>query len=993
MIRFKNPAFSFTSMRGIGIVAFFFVGILSGFFQSQIYAQRLDETGQKIFTHHMTPEEELLKGEIGKDFVPTAPPTGPVYNVAEFNRMQAVLVRYPFGISYAIIAEMSQDLDVVTIVANASQQTTVTNNYIANGVNMANCSFLIAPSDSYWTRDYGPWFVFDGNGDPGIVDFPYNRPSRPNDDNIPVVLAGSLGINLFGMNVIHTGGNYMTDGMGISSSSQLVWEENPTLSHTQINQMFQNYLGINTYHVVQDPNNTYIDHIDCWGKFLDVDKVLIREVPPSHAQYDEIEATAAYYASQTCSYGTPFQVFRVYTPNDQPYTNSIILNEKVLVPITGSSWDDEALAAYQEAMPGYEVLGFTGSWESTDALHCRAIGIADIGMLRIKHVPLSGNQPLLPEYPIQAEIKAYSNQPVYSDSIFIIYAINFGAWDTILMTNTGGNTYSGNIPGPAYGSQVEYCLYVADQSGRNETHPLIGLPDPHVFTAGVPLYPNLTFNPAAFDVTVPQGGTTLQQLNIENSGGMVLNFNANVTYNAPANAVVQVFPVNANYNTGSTTSTAKTEISKVKGTPPNEVGWMKFDVSAIPEGSIINSVEFHGYVYANNWPYWSITPVTNDPVTTAASTLNTDIRAEASSGYYLHREETATLTNGYKVHMLGGNVQANLQASLIQDWFAIGIVDTDAGTYYINFEGWNETNKPYLVIDYTPLPPPMSWLTLDGGTTAGGSLEGQGVQTISVGLDASGLSEGVYLAYINISSNDPDSPNISIPVFLNVVTHIYADLKVFLEGPFSGTVMSTNLSGFSGFPMSQPYNGSPWNYIGQESVTAIPPNVVDWVLIEYRDAVDAISATSATVIGRQAAFVLNDGSLVDLDGISDLQPSISVSQELFVVIYHRNHLSIMSNFPLVMAGGVYQYDFSNGENKVFGGAGGHKMLASGIWGMIGGNANGDGWIDGTDKNSWALESGNKTYSGSDLNFDLQINNLDKNDFWLPNLGKSSQVPE
>jgi len=29
-------------------------------------------------------------------------------------------------------------------------------------------------------------------------------------------------------------------------------------------------------------------------------------------------------------------------------------------------------------MPGYEVLPFTGTWESTDALHCRVKGIPDI---------------------------------------------------------------------------------------------------------------------------------------------------------------------------------------------------------------------------------------------------------------------------------------------------------------------------------------------------------------------------------------------------------------------------------------------------------------------------------------------------------------------------------------------------------------------------------------------------------------------------------------
>ena len=43
-----------------------------------------------------------------------------------------------------------------------------------------------------------------------------------------------------------------------------------------------------------------------------------------------------------------------------------------------SSWDDEALEVYEEAMPNHEVLPFTGSWQSTDALHCRVKGIPDL---------------------------------------------------------------------------------------------------------------------------------------------------------------------------------------------------------------------------------------------------------------------------------------------------------------------------------------------------------------------------------------------------------------------------------------------------------------------------------------------------------------------------------------------------------------------------------------------------------------------------------------
>jgi hypothetical protein len=264
---------------------------------------------------------------------------------------------------------------------------------------------------------------------------------------------------------------------------------------------------------------------------------------------------------------------------------------------------------------------------------------------------------------------------------------------------------------------------------------------------------------------------------------------------------------------------------------------------------------------------------------------------------------------------------------------------------------------------------------------------------MNVGFNAAGLEEGVYIAYINIASNDPDSPNISIPVTLNIVTHVYADLKVFLEGPFNGTTMNTGFSGLSDFPLIQPYQGAPWNYSGTEQLTAVPADVVDWVLIEYRDAPDAASATAVAAVGRQAVLLLENGSVVDLDGLSALQPQISIAQQLFVVVHHRNHLSVISNDPLVMSNGTYQYDFSDSEAKVFGGASGHTALATGIWGMICGDCNADGEIGITDKNCWSAQAGQSKYHGADFNFDKQIINTDKNDFWLPNLGKSSQVPE
>ena len=510
-------------MKKIFFTTLLLMVIVNGFTLESNKDQEWQKENPFSFPHWMTEEEKTRTDEIGRDFYETDPPVGPVVNIAEFNKMQGVLIRYPFGIPMALIAEMSQEIMVTTIVANQSQENTVTNQYNSNGVNIDNCNFIHAPSDSYWTRDYGPWFVIDGNYEVGIVNFPYNRP-RPNDNDIPIAVADFLDINLFGMDLIHTGGNYMTDGMGISSSSDLVWDENPGLSHAEVDQLVEDYLGIETYYVVPDPNNTYIDHIDCWGKFLDVDKILIRSVPESHAQYDEIEATAEYYANQVSSYGNNYQVYRVYTPNNQPYTNSLILNDRVFVPITGSSWDDDALAVYEEAMPGYEILGFTGSWESTDALHCRTKGIADLGMLYIHHLPILGTAPSGIDYEIEAEIIPLSGANLVEDFTLLYYQVNNGDFIPVIMTLSAGNTYAGIIPSQPDGSEIGYYIQANDESGRVAAHPFMGPLDPHTFVVGEPIPPELNIDPTSFEVELSEGETTTEILELSNIGGGEINY-------------------------------------------------------------------------------------------------------------------------------------------------------------------------------------------------------------------------------------------------------------------------------------------------------------------------------------------------------------------------------------------------------------------------------------------------------------------------------------
>jgi len=511
-----------------------------------------------------------------------------------------------------------------------------------------------------------------------------------------------------------------------------------------------------------------------------------------------------------------------------------------------------------------------------------------------------------------------------------------------------------------------------------------------IFPASTIIAPEINVTPVSYAKIVVPAGVLNDVLNISNIGTTPLDFTAQVDYSSAGESLATVYPSNISYWTGSCTSTAKTQTSLVKGYPPNEVGWMMFDVSNIPDGAVINSVEFHGYVNATNYPYWNINPVSCNPLTAPVGTLYSDIRAEANSGYYLYRNEPGSYTTGWKTHVLGGNVSTDLHNALAQNWFAIGIMDRDvSAAYYIGFDGWNETNKPYLVIDYT-FTPTFTWLKIDGGTALAGSIAGGNSQDITVTFDAGTYPVGTYNANIKITSNDADESLIMLPCTMIISNGINVSLKAMLEGAFGGTSMTTTLNGI--LPTSQPYNTAPWNYTGTESVTTMPSNAVDWVLVELRDATSAPSATAATRIARQAALLLNNGNIVATDGTSPLYITSSVSHGLFAVIHHRNHLAIISANAIAPSGVNFTYDFTTASGQAYG-TNPQKQLATGIWGMISGDTNGNGSIGNDDLTpAWNSNAGKTGYLPGDLNFNRHVNNPDKDGFWYPNRGKSTFVP-
>jgi len=221
------------------------------------------------------------------------------------------------------------------------------------------------------------------------------------------------------------------------------------------------------------------------------------------------------------------------------------------------------------------------------------------------------------------------------------------------------------------------------------------------------------------------------------------------------------------------------------------------------------------------------------------------------------------------------------------------------------------------------------------------------------------------------------------------------NLQVLFEGSFNGSTLNNDLNTLGLIPLEQPYNTAPWNYYGAEQVTTIPNSeVIDWVLLELRETTgDASSATSDKMIFRRVAFISHDGSVVDLNGTTPFLFHASFDKNIFLVIHHRNHLSVMMENPLQAIDGIFDINLTDDPLKIHGEELGYKEIGADLWGMVSGDFNADGVIDLLDVAIWRADAATKGYLPSDVDMNGDSDNKDKNDYWHENKYSETQVPE
>lgn len=234
--------------------------------------------------------------------------------------------------------------------------------------------------------------------------------------------------------------------------------------------------------------------------------------------------------------------------------------------------------------------------------------------------------------------------------------------------------------------------------------------------------------------------------------------------------------------------------------------------------------------------------------------------------------------------------------------------------------------------------------------------------------------QDVSLVVSGASAHPPASPAVTL------------ESTVFLQGAYEAPGRMRNTLQASGWlPTAQPYGGAPWHYTGDEALSAgewaDTTAIVDWVLVQLRTA-----PAVETAIATRAALLLRDGRIAGVDGqalrFDDVSPG-----HYYVVVRHRNHLPVMSAAPVDFTSGSARYDFSAAPSQGYG-FDPMVRLADGRYGLYAGDADGNGQIQNSDKNSyWWPSVGKAGYEAADFNLNGQVQNDDKNLFWWVNIGR------
>ena len=502
------------------------------------------------------------------------PPLLPVRTMAEWEELQALVITWnsQTTILTEIVRAAREECNVVICCESQAIVTSAKNKLTNSGVDIAShVTFLIAPNSSVWVRDYGPNTVYANDVDSlYFVDWIYNRPTRIKDDTMSTTLAPFFGVPLYSTSaaptdLVNTGGNFMADGMGTAFASRLILNENAlgnpygatVKTEAAINNILSDFMGIDRYIKMTTLPYDEIHHIDMHMKLIDEETLMVGQYPAGIADGPQIEANIQYVLSNYQSaFGTPYKVVRIPMPSQngqyppdsgidyRTYANAVFVNKTIIVPFYEQQFDTTAQRIWQQAMPGYKIVGIdcNSIINLSGAIHCitKDVGVND--PLRIVHKPIveviqGGGSPAY--YPVTAIVQHRSG--IASANVFYRRK-TASTWESVSMSpviNPDSLGYwTGLIPRQEfYYDSIFYYIEGVANNGKTQQRPIVSPAgawkfkiQPNVSSTVTPVAELLEIypNPAAAITVIPVHSSTK-------------NFASILIYNSLGQLVREVF--------------------------------------------------------------------------------------------------------------------------------------------------------------------------------------------------------------------------------------------------------------------------------------------------------------------------------------------------------------------------------------------------------------------------------------------------------------------
>jgi len=273
-------------------------------------------------------------------------------------------------------------------------------------VGLENVDFHIIPTNDVWTRDNGPIFVVDKEGKVAITDWRFNgwgeRYEHEIDNHVPSRIAKKSSVPIFCPPMVMEGGAVEVNGKDTfmaTRTSIINPNRNPGRTQKELEEIIKKYLGIKRFIWLKgatDAEKWGDDtdwHVDIAARFVNESTVIYNWAEEdTEPRYSVLKLHREELQGATTESGKPLTLVPLPLPKggvyatsktgagggmrsgytDAAYSNFLIANGIVVVPVFGNVNDDRAKKIISEQFPDREIIGINcvALNEGGGAIHC-----------------------------------------------------------------------------------------------------------------------------------------------------------------------------------------------------------------------------------------------------------------------------------------------------------------------------------------------------------------------------------------------------------------------------------------------------------------------------------------------------------------------------------------------------------------------------------------------------------------------------------------------